>query len=69
MKIDVTKHTVDEIVEALCEKVKETSPNEATVFELRLTHEGAHRAITTTGAIYLKAHHISMRNLRGEWIK
>ena len=77
-KFNPTKENLDELVSSLRlqdieylmkEKLLECSLDTATRYEFVLTCEGINTSITTTGTEFLKNRGISMRNLRGTFIK
>lgn len=61
--------TVSDAEEILLSVLKKKAHDYATSYKLFINCEGAESSMTTTGAEYLKAKGISMRNIRGEWIK
>jgi len=78
MKFNPTKENLNVLVKSLRlqdieylmkEKLLDCSLDNATRYEFVLTCEGIDTAIRTTGHEFLKARGISMRNLRGQFIR
>jgi len=61
--------TVSDAEEILLSVLKEKAHDAATSYKLVINCDGVDSSMTTTGAGYLKANGISMKNIRGEWIK
>ena len=69
MSIDIKHHSLDQIIQALHEKLLEVSSDNVVKAEFVFTCEGEYRSYQTVGAEFLKANNKSMRNLRGDFIK
>ncbi len=66
MKIDHTKHTLDEIKQALHDKLKQCTPDECTEYRIIVTSSGVDSSCVTTGSEYVRKNGIVAHNLRGE---
>lgn len=66
MKIDHTKHTLDDIKEALHAKLKQCTLDECTEYSIVVTSNGMDSSCVTVGADYVRQNGIVAYNLRGE---